>query len=107
MSYLLHLIPAVAHDSRRQKHSGKVCAGRIKMTHRWLAAPFFLIMVFWGPPRSPQQKNNPASAAAPVASPAPLQKIVMKDPLYLKLLKPPKGNDFLQTYSKAYRDALA
>ena len=107
MSYLLHLIPAVAHDSRRQKHSRKVCAGRIKMTHRWLAAPFILIIVIFGAPRSHAQANEPASTAAPVASPAPIQKIVMKDPLYLKLLNPPKGNDFLQTYSKAYRDALA
>jgi TonB family protein len=32
---------------------------------------------------------------------------VAKDPLYLKLLNPPQGNEFLQTYSPAYRSAWA
>jgi TonB family protein len=77
------------------------------MTHRWLAAPFILIFVIFGAPRSYAQTNEQAQNPVPVGTPAPLQKIVSKDPLYLKLLNPPKGNDFLQTYSKAYRDALA
>jgi protein TonB len=77
------------------------------MTHRMLAAPFLLAIVVSGATRAGAQTNEPAQGTAAVASAAPAQKHVTKDPEYLKLLNPPQGNDFLQTYSKAYRDKSA
>jgi TonB family protein len=77
------------------------------MPHRMLAAPFILAIVVSAAARGGAQANEPAQGAAAVASAAPARRIVTKDPEYLKLLNPPQGNDFLQTYSKAYRDASA
>ena len=78
------------------------------MTHRILAALLVLIILAFGAAQGRAQANEPAQApAAAVASPGPAQKIVTKDPEYLKLLNPPPGNDFLRTYSKSYRDKAA
>jgi TonB family protein len=77
------------------------------MPHRMLAAPFLLAIVVSAVARGGAQANEPTQGAAAVASAAPARRIVTKDPEYLRLLNPPQGNDFLQTYSKAYRDASA
>ena len=74
------------------------------MAYRWLAAPFLLTFAVLGIARAHAQMNEAAQIANAAAPPAPRQMIVSKDPLYLKLLNPPQGNDFLQTYSQAYRD---
>src|ERR1700730_17233121 len=77
------------------------------MTHRMLATPFLLAIVVFAVARGGAQTNEPAQGAATVASAAPDPRIVTKDPEYLKLLNPPQGNEFLQAYSKAYRDKSA
>lgn len=77
------------------------------MTHRMLAAPLLLAIVVCGAPQGGAQTNEPAQGGVAVASSAPAQKYVTKDPEYVKLLNPPQGNEFLQTYSKAYRDKSA
>ena len=74
------------------------------MAHKWFVAPFILIIVVFGVARGRAQTNEPAQAASAAPSPASAQRIVTKDPEYLKLLNPPQGNDFLKTYSKSYRD---
>src|ERR1700693_943129 len=74
------------------------------MAHKWFVAPFILFIVVFGAARGRAQTNKPAQAAAAAPSPASAQRIVTKDPEYLKLLNPPQGNDFLKTYSKSYRD---
>ncbi len=77
------------------------------MTHRMIAACFTLIIAVFGAPRGRTQSNEPAQAAAAAPLPAPVQRILTKDPQYMKLLSPPLGNDFLQTYSKGYREKSA
>jgi TonB family protein len=77
------------------------------MTHRMLAAPFLLAIVVCGADRGGAQTIESAQGAATAAPAAPAQKIVTKDPEYVKLLNPPQGNEFLQAYSKAYRDKSA
>jgi hypothetical protein len=77
------------------------------MTHRMLVAHLVFGILVFGTAQGRTQANEPAQAPATVASPGPAQRIVMKDPEYLKLLNPPKGNDFLRIYSKSYRDKAA
>jgi TonB family protein len=77
------------------------------MTHRMLTSLFIVFIVVFGVARGRAQANEAAQAPAAVASPAPGQKILTKDPEYLKLLNPPLGNDFLQIYSKGYREKSA
>jgi TonB family protein len=77
------------------------------MAHRMLAAPFLLAIAVSAVARGGAQTNEPAQVATTVASAVPAQKIVTKGPEYLKLLNPPQGNEFLQIYSKAYRDKSA
>src|SRR5713226_7139502 len=77
------------------------------MTDRMIAACFTLIIAVFGAPRGRTQSNEPAQAAAAAPLPAPVQRILTKDPQYMKLLSPPLGNDFLQTYSKGYREKSA
>ena len=77
------------------------------MTHRMPAALLVFIITVFGAAKGRAQANEPAQAPATVASSAPAQRIVTKDPEYLKLLNPPQGNDFLRTYSKSYRDKAA
>jgi protein TonB len=72
-----------------------------------IAACFTLIIAVFGAPRGRTQSNEPAQAVAATASLAPGERILTKDPEYLKLLAPPLGNDFLQTYSKGYREKSA
>jgi len=77
------------------------------MSHRSLAATFALAIFLFGAASGHAQSNGPAQADATVAVPSGTQKIVTKDPEYLKLLKPPEGNDFLKKYSQSYRDRAA
>ncbi len=77
------------------------------MTHRMLTAFFILFFVVLGVARGRAQANEAAQAPAAVAPPAPGQRILTKDPEYLKLLAPPLGNDFLQIYSQGYREKSA
>jgi TonB family protein len=72
-----------------------------------LTAFFILLFVVFGVTRGRAQANEAAQAPAAAASPAPGQRILTKDPEYLKLLNPPLGNDFLQIYSKGYREKSA
>jgi TonB family protein len=78
------------------------------MSHKISTATFILMILVFGAGQARTQTNEPAHAATVAApSPASVPRIVTKDPDYLKLLNPPKGNDFLRTYSKAYRDKAA
>jgi TonB family protein len=77
------------------------------MTHKMLSTLFILLTVLYGPAQGRTQTNNAAQPVASAPSPLPNQKIVTKDPDYLKLLNPPQGNVFLQTYSQSYRDKSA
>jgi TonB family protein len=77
------------------------------MTYRMLGAPILLAIVVTGAVRGGAQTNEPVQGTATAAPAAPTQKIITKDPEYLKLLNPPQGNEFLQIYSKAYRDKSA
>ena len=77
------------------------------MTHRMIAVFLSLIMGIFGVARGRTQSNEAAQAAPGTALPAPGQRILTKDPEYMKLLAPPLGNDFLQTYSKGYREKSA
>jgi periplasmic protein TonB len=53
------------------------------------------------------QSGAPAQSSASTAAPSSPQKIVTKDPVYLKLLDPPKDAAYFQTFSQSYRDAFA
>ena len=77
------------------------------MTHKMLTATFILMIAVFGAARGHAQSNQPAPTAASAPSPTTVPRIVTKDPEYLKLLNPPQGNVFLQTYSKSYRDKAA
>src|SRR5260370_22119598 len=77
------------------------------MTRRIVTASFTLIIAVFGVARGRTQSNETAQAAAVAPSAAPVQRILTKDPEYMKLLAPPLGNDFLQTYSKGYREKSA
>jgi TonB family protein len=74
------------------------------MFHRLLAATIVLLTILFGATRGRTQANETAQAAATGALPATVQKILTKDLEYMRLLSPPAGNDFLQTYSKGYRE---
>jgi TonB family protein len=77
------------------------------MTHRILTAFFILLFVVLGVAGGRAQANDAGQSPATAASPTPGQRILTKDPEYLKLLNPPLGNDFLQIYSKGYREKSA
>ena len=77
------------------------------MTHRVLTAFFTLLFVVFGVAQSRAQANETGQAPATAAPPALGQRILTRDPEYLKLLNPPLGNEFLQTYSKGYREKSA
>jgi TonB family protein len=82
-------------------------SGKKKMSRRWLVATSILVIVLSGAAGGRAQTAAPVQAPDPAVSSAPLQKIVTKDPEYLKLMNPPKENAFLHLYSKSYRDELA
>jgi TonB family protein len=74
--------------------------------HKWkqtiqgtLAGFLVFWMVFLAGPSGRAQVNDPAPASA--------QKILSKDPDYLKLLNAPQRDDFLRTYSEGYRQKSA
>ena len=77
------------------------------MTHRISSSVSILIFVVFGAVPSSAQTGEAAQVAATAASPAPVPRILSKDPEYMKLLNPPQGNDFLQTYSTGYREKSA
>jgi len=77
------------------------------MNHKTRIATFVLIAAVSGAAQGRTQNEVPANPAAAAPSPAHIQRIVTKDPDYPKLLNPPQGNAFLQTYSKSYRDKAA
>jgi TonB family protein len=77
------------------------------MIHKTRIATFVLIATVSGAAQGRTQNEVPANPAAAAPSPAHIQRIVTKDPDYPKLLNPPQGNAFLQTYSKSYRDKAA
>ncbi len=55
----------------------------------------------------PAAAQTSVSAPGAPAVPAAGQKIITKDPAYLKLLDPPKEAAYFQAYSRSYRDAFA
>ncbi len=77
------------------------------MTHRMISACFALIITVFGVPRGRAQSNEAVPTVAAVPSQAPVGRILTKDPEYMKLVSPPPGNEFLQTYSKGYREKSA
>ena len=74
------------------------------MTHRLTAASFVFLFAIFGVAPGRTQTDQAAQPATGAASPAHVQRILSKDPEYMKLLTPPLGNDFLQTYSQGYRE---
>lgn len=77
------------------------------MTHKILSANLILLAILTCAAQGFSQASEVTQAAAMAPSPQQAQKIVSKDPEYLKLLNPPRGNDFLKLYSKSYRDKSA
>src|SRR5712691_9771981 len=77
------------------------------MTHRMTAASCIFLFVVLGDARGRTQTNQTAQPPAAAASAAHVQRILTKDPEYMKLLTPPLGNDFLQTYSQGYKEKSA
>jgi protein TonB len=73
------------------------------MTRRMLAAAVLLFVIFVTA-RCRAQANEVPQMAATAAPPEPAQKILEKDPEFTRLLTPPAGDDFLQTYSQGYRE---
>jgi len=71
------------------------------------AASCIFLFVVLGDARGRTQTNQTAQPPAAAASAAHVQRILTKDPEYMKLLTPPLGNDFLQTYSQGYREKSA
>ena len=74
------------------------------MTHKIITAILISVALMFGAAPGRTQTTEPTQAAS-VATPS--QKIVTKDPDYLKLLNPPEGNDFLKRYSETYREKSA
>jgi len=74
------------------------------MTHKILTANLMMLAILSCLAQALSQTSEGAKSAP---LPQQGQKIVTKDPEYLKLLNPPKGNDLLQLYSKSYRDKSA
>jgi TonB family protein len=77
------------------------------MNQRMVTAAFTLFVVLVGATQGWAQATETAQSASTAPLPAPGHRILTKDPEYLKLLSPPLGNDFLQAYSKGYRDKSA
>jgi TonB family protein len=71
------------------------------------AASLVFLYVLLGVGRGRAQTNQTAQPPSAAAAPARIQRILTKDPEYMKLLAPPLGNDFLQTYSEGYRQKSA
>lgn len=64
------------------------------------------VVVIAGVCAAAAQSSAPAQPSATSATPAAGQRIVTKDPVYLKLLDPPKDAVYFQAYSPSYRDAF-
>jgi periplasmic protein TonB len=77
------------------------------MTHKILTANLILLTMLACDAQGFSQASEVAQSVTTAPSPQQAQKIVTKDPEYMKLLNPPQGNVFLQTYSKSYRDKSA
>jgi len=72
-----------------------------------LATTFAFLFVICGVARGRTQTIQTAQTVVDAATPARAQRILTKDPEYMKLLVPPLGNDFLQIYSQGYREKSA
>jgi protein TonB len=77
-----------------------------EMNFRFYSRSLFFLIAVFGATRVRAQ-SDPAQGAAMAPVPATGQKIIIKDPEYLKLLDPPKDSAYFRTYSKSYRDAFA
>ena len=77
------------------------------MAHKFLTANLILLTILATAARGLSQSSDVTQPAVAAPTPQEAQKIVTKDPEYLKLLNPPQGNAFLQMYSKSYRDRSA
>jgi len=77
------------------------------MTHNNLIANLTMLAILVGGAQGYSQAIDTVQPAAPAPSAQQAQRIVTKDPEYLKLLNPSQGNILLQTYSKSYRDRSA
>jgi protein TonB len=79
------------------------------MNFRWPSVPFLFVLAAFGAVHLAAQSTSPAQTGVPaaVAAPAYAGKIVTKDPVYLKLLDPPKDSAYFQTYSQSYKEAFA
>lgn len=76
------------------------------MTSNIRIASAILFVSLLGIVRARAQANGATQAASFPTLPSSVHKILTKDPEYLKLLNPPLGDDFLETYSKGYRQML-
>ncbi|MGH9680097.1 MAG: hypothetical protein ACRD4Y_09110, partial [Candidatus Acidiferrales bacterium] len=71
------------------------------MTRRIFAALCLTGMALFGARPAPAQSKEASQASAPS------QKIITKDPDYLKLLNAPLADNFVRTYSKGYQEKSA
>jgi len=77
------------------------------MAHKFLTANLILLTILATAAQGFSQTSEVTQPAVAATTPQQAQKIVTKDPEYLKLLNPPQGNAFLQMYSTSYRDKSA
>jgi periplasmic protein TonB len=68
--------------------------------------PAFFLVAFSACAASAQSSIS-AEPSTNTTAPSSPQKIVTKDPVYLKLLDPPKDAAYFQAYSQSYREAFA
>lgn len=77
------------------------------MTSKIQIASAIVFVLLFSISRAHTQAIEIAQVGSGSALPAPAHKILTKDPEYLKLLDPPRGNNFLETYSQGYRQTSA
>lgn len=80
----------------------------MKFRSHFASLPLVLLLIGVSTTTLAAQSSVPAqSSAAPATNATSPQKIVTKDPEYLKLLDPPKEAAYFQAYSQSYREASA
>jgi len=81
--------------------------GMRTMIRTTIAGSLLLWLVLHGPDAVLAQGTDAAQAAGPAASVASAQRILTKNPEYVKLLNPPEGDDYLKAYSTGYQEKAA
>jgi len=76
------------------------------MTRRILTAAVVLVVAI-AVAQCSARASQAEQATAGASQPKPEQKILEKNPEFMRLLNPPEGDEFLQAYSAAFRDKAA